>query len=100
MCLRFYDEEPRGEETRVDFQKRSMASSERDEQRRSTFRAYVRSIISERFVLVDECSTNISLSSIYPRAPRGERAHAKALRNNWGKKNVSLICAPSTQKVV
>lgn len=68
-----------------------MASSERDEQRRSTFRAYVRSIVSERFVFVDECSTNISLSPIYARAPRGERARGKAPKN-WGK-NVSLICA-------
>jgi transposase len=68
-----------------------MASSERDEQRRSAFRAYVRSIVSERFVFVDECSTNISLSPIYARAPRGERARGKAPKN-WGK-NVSLICA-------
>ena len=68
-----------------------MASSERDEQRRSAFGAYVRSIVSERFVFVDECSTNISLSPIYARAPRGERAHGRAPRN-WGK-NVSLICA-------
>ncbi len=68
-----------------------MASSERDEQRRSSFARYVRSIVSERFVFIDECSTNISLSSIYARAPKGERARGKAPRN-WGK-NVSLICA-------
>jgi transposase len=74
-----------------------MASSERDEQRRSAFRAYVRSIVSERFVFVDECSTNISLSPIYARAPRGERAHGKAPRN-WGK-NVSLICAIDSEGV-
>ena len=75
----------------MDFQKRSMASSERDERKRSSFREYVRSIVSERFVFVDECSTNISLSPIYARAPRGERARGKAPRN-WGK-NVSLVCA-------
>jgi transposase len=68
-----------------------MAYSERDEQRRSAFARYVRSIVSERFVFVDECSTNISLSPIYARAPRGERARGKAPKN-WGK-NVSLICA-------
>lgn len=68
-----------------------MASSERDERKRSSFAEYVRSIVSERFVFVDECSTNISLSPIYARAPKGERAHGKAPRN-WGK-NVSLICA-------
>ena len=51
----------------------------------------MRSIVAERFVFVDECSTNISLSPIYARAPKGERALGKAPRN-WGK-NVSLICA-------
>jgi transposase len=51
----------------------------------------VRSICAERFVFVDECSTNISLSPIFARAPRGERAFGKAPRN-WGK-NVSLVCA-------
>ena len=51
----------------------------------------MRSIVADRFVFVDECSTNISLSPIYARAPKGERAHGKAPRN-WGK-NVSLICA-------
>src|SRR3712207_3331020 len=81
----------------MDFQKRSMASSERDEQRRSAFAHYVRSIVSERFVFVDECSTNISLSPIYARAPRGARARGKAPRN-WGK-NVSLICAIDSEGV-
>lgn len=51
----------------------------------------MRGIVSERFVFVDECSTNVSLSPIYARAPRGERASGKAPRN-WGK-NVSLVCA-------
>ena len=51
----------------------------------------MRSIASERFVFVDECSTNVSLSPIYARAPRGERAYGKAPRN-WGK-NISLVCA-------
>lgn len=74
-----------------------MASSERDEQRRSAFGAYVEGIVSERFVFVDECSTNISLSPIYARAPRGERAPGKAPRN-WGK-NVSLVCAIDSEGV-
>ena len=68
-----------------------MASSERDERRRGAFREYARSIVADRFVFVDECSTNISLSPIYARAPKGERAFGKAPRN-WGK-NVSLVCA-------
>ncbi len=57
----------------------------------------MRSIVAERFVFVDECSTNIALSPIYARAPRGERAHGKAPRN-WGK-NVSLVCAIDAEGV-
>lgn len=40
---------------------------------------------------MDECSTNISLSPIYARAPKGERAFGKAPRN-W-EENISLISA-------
>jgi transposase len=48
-------------------------------------------------VFVDECSTNISLTTLYARAPRGDRAYGQAPRN-WGK-NVTLICSLSTEGV-
>jgi transposase len=51
----------------------------------------VKPIDPGRLVFVDECSTNIALTSLYARAPRGERAYGKAPRN-WGK-NVTLICS-------
>lgn len=57
----------------------------------------MRGIVAERFVFVDECSTNISLSPIFARAPKGQRARGKAPRN-WGK-NISLICAIDHQGV-
>ena len=44
---------------------------------------------------MDECSTNIALTRLYARAPRGERAYGEAPRN-WGK-NVTLIAALSTE---
>lgn len=46
-------------------------------------------------MFVDECSTNIALSGLYARAPRGERAYGQAPRN-WGK-NVTLIASLSTE---
>ncbi len=46
---------------------------------------------------MDECSTNIALSTLYARAPRGERAYGQAPRN-WGK-NITLICSLSTEGV-
>ncbi len=74
-----------------------MGASERDEQRRSAFGEYIKSIVSERLIFLDECSTNISLSPIYARAPKGERAFGKAPRN-WGE-NISLVSAIGTEGV-
>ena len=47
----------------------------------------------KRLVFVGECSTTIALTTLYARAPKGERAFGKAPRN-WGK-NVTLIAAPT-----
>ena len=49
----------------------------------------IASIEPERFVFVDECSSNISLAPLYGWARRGERAHQRVPRN-WGK-NITLI---------
>lgn len=49
----------------------------------------ISSIEPERFVFVDECSTNTSLAPLYGWARKGDRAHQKAPRN-WGK-NVTLL---------
>jgi transposase len=49
----------------------------------------ISSIDSDRFVFVDECSSNTSLAPLYGWSRRGERAHLKAPRN-WGK-NITLI---------
>lgn len=71
-------------------QKRTLGASECDEFLRAAFRVMVMSSIDlERFVFVDECSTNTSLAPLYGLARRGERVHQKAPRN-WGK-NVTLL---------
>ncbi len=44
---------------------------------------------------MDECGTNIALTRLYARAPRGERAFGKVPRN-WGK-NLTLIAAMSAE---
>jgi transposase len=55
----------------------------------------VKEIDPGRLVFVDECGTNITLTRLYARAPRGERAFGKAPRN-WDK-NVTLIGAMSAE---
>ena len=62
---------------------------------RGAWRDEVAAIDPARFVFVDECGTNITLTRLYARAPRGERAFGKAPRN-W-EKNVTLIAALSAE---
>lgn len=54
-----------------------------------------RFVEANELVFVDECGTNIALTRLYARAPKGERAYGKAPRN-WGN-NVTLIAAMSAQ---
>jgi hypothetical protein len=75
-------------------EKRTLGASEQDEFLRAAFRVMViSSTESDRFVFVDECSTNTSLAPLYGWARRGERANQKAPRN-WGK-NITLISSIS-----
>ena len=53
-------------------------------------------IDSDRFVFVDECSSNTSLAPLYGWARKGDRAHQKAPRN-WGK-NITLISSISKER--
>jgi transposase len=73
----------------VDPNKRTLVATERDEQARATWRERLKGVDPRRLVFVDECSTNIGLTTRYARAPRGQRARGSAPRN-WGK-NVTLI---------
>lgn len=67
-----------------------MGASERDEFLRAAWRALVSGRLDgRRFVFVDECSTNTSLSPIYGWSRRGQRVYFEAPRN-WGA-NVTLL---------
>jgi transposase len=79
----------------LDAQKKSLGASERNEEERSAWRDEVKDIDPARFVFVDECGTNITLTRLYARAPRGERAFGKVPRN-WGK-DLTLIAAMSAE---
>lgn len=57
----------------------------------------MRALDPRRLVFVDECSTNIALTRLYARAPKGERAFGHAPRN-WGK-NVTLICSMGAEGI-
>ena len=79
----------------MELQKKTLAATERDEEKRGAFRERLRGVDPERLLFVDESSTNIALTPRYARAPKGERAHGRAPRN-WGK-NVTLISSITTE---
>jgi len=66
---------------------------ERDERHRDLFRELIGRFKAEDMVVVDESGTHIGMNRLYARAPRGQRAYAKMLRN-YGK-NLSLIASMS-----
>lgn len=88
--------EPGHTQAGMDLQKKSLVASERNEEERGTWRERVKCLDANKLIFVDECGTNIALTRLYARAPKGEqRAYGKAPRN-WGK-NLTLIAAMSAQ---
>jgi transposase len=73
-----------------------VGASERDEFLRAAWRALVSGRLDgRRFVFVDECSTNTSLSPIYGWSRRGSRVCFEVPRN-WGA-NVTLVSSMSLE---
>jgi transposase len=89
-------DEPGDPQARLDTQKKTLGASERDEKERNAWRDRVSKLLDpKKLVFVDECGTNVSLSTLYARSPKGERAYGKAPRN-WGK-NLTLIASLSLE---
>jgi transposase len=72
-----------------------MGSSERDEEERAAFRERAAGVDPRLFVWVDECGTHTSMTRLYARAPRGERACGSVPRNRG--KNTTLIASMTLQ---
>jgi transposase len=70
-----------------------LAASERREQERANFREQVKPLDARRLVFVDESGSNIALTPLYARAPKGQRAHGSIPRNRG--KNTTLLASLS-----
>jgi transposase len=75
----------------MDAQKKTVGAKERDEVARLLFSDMAQTVVAKHLVVVDESSTHLDMTSAYARAPRGQRAYDKVLRN-YGS-NASLIAA-------
>jgi transposase len=66
-----------------------LVATERSDTDRAAWGDLIDYLPVKDLVFVDECGSNIALTPLYARAPRGERAYG-AVPRNWGK-NTTLI---------
>ncbi len=71
-----------------------LGATERNESARDEHRERVARRAADDFVVVDECGSNINLTPIYARAPKGARAYGHVPRNT--DKNTTLIASITT----
>jgi transposase len=67
---------------RLDTKKKTLTARERDEEARDIFRALIATLSSEEVVVVDEMGSSISLTRLYARSPKGQRAYGSVPRNH------------------
>ncbi len=74
-----------------------MAASERSQEERASWREQVKEREASQLVVVDECGSNIALTPLYARAPKGQRATDSVPRNRG--KNTTLIASVTLEGV-
>src|SRR6266481_4149136 len=79
----------------LDARKKTLGASERNEEERAAWRAEVSPLPANQLVFVDECGSNIALTPLSARAPKGERAKGSVPRNRG--KNTTLIASLSLE---
>lgn len=75
----------------LDAKKKTLGATERNEEARAAWRAHAQQLDARKLVIIDECGSNIGLTPLYARAPRGARAYGSVPRNRG--KNTTLIAA-------
>jgi transposase len=68
-----------------------MGASERNEEARAAWRDHLKQLDARQLIVLDECGSNIGLTPLYARAPKGLRAYGSAPRKRG--KNTTLIAA-------
>jgi transposase len=75
----------------LDAKKKTLGASERNEETRAAWRAHLKQLDARKLIVIDECGSNIALTPLYARAPKGVRAYGSVPRNRG--KNTTLIAA-------
>jgi transposase len=75
----------------VDAKKKTLGAAERNEEIRAAWREDLKQLDARKLIVIDECGSNIGLTPLYARAPKGARAYSSVPRNRG--KNTTLIAA-------
>jgi transposase len=89
------DHESSNQTAGLDAKKKSIGATERNEEERAAWRENASKFSTDDLVFIDECGSNIALTPLYARAPKGERARGNVPRNRG--KNTTLIAALSLE---
>src|SRR2546421_6127488 len=79
----------------MDTEKKVLEAGERKEEERSQWREHTKELDAGKLVFLDESGSNIALTRLYARAPKGKRARGSIPRNRG--KNMTLIASLSLQ---
>ncbi len=71
--------------------KKTLGATERNEEARAAWREQCKQFDARKLVVIDECGSNIALTPLYARAPKGQRAYGRVPRNRG--KNTTLIAS-------
>jgi len=74
-----------------------VGATERNEQERASWREQVKALDAKLLVVLDECGSNIALTPLYARAPKGHRARGSVPRNRG--KNTTLLASLSLEGI-
>src|SRR5205814_7866818 len=83
--------EPCDQAGRLDPKKKTLGASERNQEARTAWQEQLKHLDARNLVVIDECGSNIALTPLYARAPKGKRATGSVPRNRG--KNTTLIAA-------
>ncbi len=71
--------------------KKTLGATERNEQDRARWREQLREVDAKRLVVLDECGSNLALTPLDARAPKGQRARGSVPGTRG--KNTTLLAS-------
>jgi transposase len=75
--------------------KKTLQASEQKEEERAAWREQAQALDAGKLVFIDECGSNIALTRLYARSPKGKRAYGAIPRNR--RANITLLASLSLQ---